>query len=496
MYQKFKTLTVRSKLILLMACFMITFAGYGAFSYNTLQKVKVQGGFYKDIVQQKDLIADVLPPPAYLIESYFNVLQMAGTTDREVLQKLIEKSKRLRKEYEARHDFWKADLSDGELKDTLLRDSYSPAVAFLDLVDSEFVPAMQRGDQERAKILIASELHRLFEDHRQAIDQVVEMATARAQQAEKSADEAIRSSIAWQIGLVALMMGMVGMLCYSTIREVNKPLMNSVTCIAEAAQRMSAVTNQLSSSAQETSNQARAVSASAEEVSRAVQTVASGMEEMSATVNEIAKNSGEAARISNSAVTIANSTNDSMNKLRTSSSEIGEVVKVITSIAEQTKLLALNATIEAARAGEAGKGFAVVANEVKELAKQTAKATEEISQKIGAIQDDTKHSVEAINEISRIILEVNSIQNTIAGAVEEQTATTNEIARTIAEAANSSSEIATGIARVAEATQEISHGTHESLKVVNELPKVSRRLNDMVSHESVPSFGSNLGYAA
>lgn len=283
------------------------------------------------------------------------------------------------------------------------------------------------------------------------------------------------------LGIGVFLFCLIAAFLYLFTRYTVTPLQQSFALISGATSKLMAVTQQLTATTQETSQQATVVSESAGQVSQAMQTVASGMEEMSATVNEIAKNSGEAARISSNAVNITNATNDSMIKLRTSSAEIGEVVKVITSIAEQTKLLALNATIEAARAGEAGKGFAVVANEVKELAKQTAKATEEISLKIGAIQHDTVSSVDAINEISKIIMEVNSIQNTIAGAVEEQTATTNEIARTIAEAASGAGDIASSITRVAQAVEEISKGTNENMAAANELPKAASALKSLIS---------------
>ena len=153
------------------------------------------------------------------------------------------------------------------------------------------------------------------------------------------------------------------------------------------------------------------------------------------------------------AVTLAKTTNKTIAKLGESSSEIGKVIKVITSIAEQTNLLALNATIEAARAGEAGKGFAVVANEVKELAKETAKATEDISQKIEAIQDDTKARSKRSQQISTMINQINDISNTIASAVEEQTATANEMSRNVGEAAKGTAEIAQNITAVAQAAQ-------------------------------------------
>ena len=186
---------------------------------------------------------------------------------------------------------------------------------------------------------------------------------------------------------------------------------------------------------------------------------------MGASIKEIAKNANEAARSPTTAVKVADDDQRHRRQARRDrSAEIGNVIKVITSIAQQTNLLALNATIEAARAGEAGKGFAVVANEVKELAKQTAKATEDISRKIEAIQGDTKGAVEAIAQIGTIINQINDIQNTIASAVEEQTATTSEISRNVAEAAKGSSEIAqniTGVAQAARSTTEGASNTQE-----------------------------------
>jgi methyl-accepting chemotaxis protein len=251
--------------------------------------------------------------------------------------------------------------------------------------------------------------------------------------------------------------------------------------LASAAEELNSVSQQMSAGAEETATQADVVSRAAEQVSGSVNTVATSSEEMSASIKEIARSAAEAARVALSAVTAADSTNSTVQKLGASGAEIGKVVKVITSIAAQTKLLAINATIEAARAGDAGKGFAVVANEVKELAKETAKATEDIGQRIEAIQADTRSAVEAIAQISAIIKQINEHQSTIASAVEEQSATTNEIDRNVTEAAGGSSEIARNISGVAEAARHTSQGTADTQKASAELTRMASELQLMIS---------------
>jgi len=265
-----------------------------------------------------------------------------------------------------------------------------------------------------------------------------------------------------------------------SLRATVGALAQNASALAAASEQMSATAGSIAASAEETSAQSGVVSSAAEMVSRNVQTVATGAEEMGASIREISQNANEAARVGSSAVGVAQATNATVLRLGDSSRQIGDVVKTITSIAEQTNLLALNATIEAARAGEAGKGFAVVANEVKDLAQETAKATEDIGRRVEAIQADTTGAVTAIGEIGAVIARMNDFQTTIASAVEEQTATTSEMSRNVAQAADGSTEIAENIIAVATAAQMTSSGVQDTRQAAGELARMSTELQTLV----------------
>jgi len=265
------------------------------------------------------------------------------------------------------------------------------------------------------------------------------------------------------------------------IRRTVGTIGSSAISLVGAAEQMSAASTRIAGSAATTSAQAQTVSSAAEEISRSVETVSAGSEEMGAAIREISQNASEAAHVAGDAVILASTTSTTVNKLSESSAEIGNVIKVITAIAEQTNLLALNATIEAARAGEMGKGFAVVASEVKDLAQETARATEDISRRVQAIQTDTTEAVVAIEEITRVIGRISDFQTTIASAVEEQTATTGEMNRSVGEAATGTAQIAHTITGVAESARLTSQGVAETEHATGELRRMAAELTSLVS---------------
>jgi methyl-accepting chemotaxis protein len=336
------------------------------------------------------------------------------------------------------------------------------------------------GDLEGAQNLnhgAAPQLQTALDGLDLAIDLYEDGIAARAE--ESTANYAAARNVS--VVLLIIVAATTGIGAWLLARSITRRVGNSARSVSGSANELTAVSSQMSTTAEETAAQAGVVSAAGEQVSHNLSTVATVVEQMSASIREIAQQAGEAARITTSAVAKAETTNATVGQLGAASAEIGKVIEVITSIAEQTNLLALNATIEAARAGEAGKGFAVVAGEVKELAKETAKATEEISSRIAAIQTETGSAVEAIGEIGQVVGRISDISSTIASAVEEQTATTNEISRNVSEAARGSADIAENVTAVAQAAHHTATAAGSTQQTAATLGHVATDLQAIVT---------------
>lgn len=249
-----------------------------------------------------------------------------------------------------------------------------------------------------------------------------------------------------------------------------------VATVAGSSNHVSTRMKEMGRATDSVSDNLSTVAAAAEQMSSSVNTVATAIEEMYASLNEVAKSSGRGANVTQSASEKAHQTSGIVNGLGDAAREIGDVVDLIKGIAAQTNLLALNAAIEAAGAGEAGKGFAVVANEVKELARQTSRATEEIREKVEGIQTNTHSAVEAISSIVDVIMEIDTIMGTIASAVEEQTATTNEISKSLSESASAATSVSQNVNEAAESAEDTSRNVK---KIVQEEAAVSKNLDEV-----------------
>jgi methyl-accepting chemotaxis protein len=548
-----KTMKMKSKFFLLVGSAMFGFLAYFIFSYHVMHKIAVNGPLYDKIVQNKDLVADILPPPEYIIEAYLVTKQIQTESDASLRQDLIDRLAKLEKDYQDRHAYWESHLPEGSMRDLFLKDSYAPCIKFFKVVHEAFLPAIEKNDAPAVAAAVA-ELDRLYQQHRSKIDLVVDAATRESTDIQNESADTQRSA---NVGLIAFPLVVIALIAYlsfsvgsailtpiknmvvffkdlsqgegdlrrrlendsademgelarwfntfmGNLQALIKEITGNAVSLGEASSNLSAIAGQMASSAETMTGRSNTVATAAEEMStnmtsvaaaseqaaNNVNMVAAATEEMSVTVKEIARNAEKGSAITASAVSQAGDASGKVNELGRAAKEISKVTEVITEISEQTNLLALNATIEAARAGEAGKGFAVVANEIKELARQTSQATQEIKTRIDGIQNSTAETVTQIEQITTVINEVNEIVSTIAAAVEEQSATSQEIASNVSQASQGIQEVNQNVGQSSSVSATISSDIATVNQSVQEISSAGGQVN--VSAEDMAHLARNL----
>jgi methyl-accepting chemotaxis protein len=538
--------------------FGIVFAiGFSAVVYAghlALTTLKVGGPVYGQISLGKDLVADILPPPEYILESYLEAT--LALQDRAGFAQHKARLAQLHRDYDQRRQYWLQQPINDEVKRLLTENSNEQVSAFWDQTENTFLPALARGDMDGAHRAYTA-LTGNYLAHRAIIDKIVAATNTENQKTEASArdTDGLYSIIVWSVAAVvlALLAGGIAWLALSVVRAIarmtvsmsqlarhdlgtviagagrhdeigemakavqvfkdsmieadrlkreqeqaqriaakrselvdhltrdfDEKVQGVVHAVAGRATQMQASAQSMSATAEQTTRQANAVAAASEESAANVQTVASAAEELSTSIAEISRQVSHSNQIAAAAVGEAAKANEMVQGLLNASQKIGEIVALINDIADQTNLLALNATIEAARAGEAGKGFAVVAAEVKNLATQTSKATEEIGTQITSVQGATQNAVSAIASIGKTIAEIDHIATTIAAAVEEQGAATQEIARNVEEAAKGTQDVSSNIGGVTEAANSTGAVAGEVLASATSLTEQSGELRSLV----------------
>jgi len=529
-------MSIRQKLLGSIGFCLVALAAFAIVAWNTIETTKVTGDRYHEIVLNKDLVADILPPPEYIIEAYLMVHQLADEADEAKAADYRKRLKSLRKDFDDRHEYWIQNLLPGPMRDRFLNDSYGTAVKFFALVEDSLLPKLAAREGEEARKILAQKLSPLYEAHRAAIDDVVVLANKSLETSEGEVGALVK-----QRGLLLLVLGglmatgcvvsfvfvnyvtrnvgvrlkhagefaaaiakgdmsqkvekgahdEIGLLAESldqmrqNMREMVGGIRQGVKTLVDTAGGLSTLSMQTMTNVEEMDRHASEVVRRADSSSKHTETIASGIgessrnlesvatatQQMSTTVDGIASDSARARSISDEASAQAKAVHDVMSDLKGAAERIGQVSGTIRDISAQTSLLALNATIEAARAGVAGKGFAVVANEVKELSRQAADATEDINTKVKSVQTSTNAAIGDIEKIATVVRDVNELVTSIAVAVEEQSVVTRNVAQNIAGASSGIQSASANINEAAEAARSIAGeiaGIHSTIQKIRE----------------------------
>ncbi len=409
----FKRLSIAARLRLIIALSVLGIVVSSLLFHNAMKRSAVHGPGYTEIVQGKDVIADILPPPEYIVESHLVVHQMVVALQNKrhsEVTRCIDRLQVLKKEFTDRHAFWNTDLNDENQRAMLLEQLYIPAMEFYQIVETDLMTACQEGQQDVAVEVLLGPLTEKYTLHRDAVNSLVTYTIEKNVRREAEIVESMKSSTSWCLTIVVTTIVVVGGFGSWVISTAVAPLRQKATILStQAAETGSSADN-----------------------------IASAVRQLDDSIREISQNAHQAESVCSTAKDSVNRTSQVLHGLCASSQQIGEVIQLIKRITHQTNLLALNATIEAARAGEAGMGFAVVAREVKELASQTNEAATSIIGHIEAIQTETASALASIEMVSEVVMAIHESQTGIASAVTQQSDMTMQLARNVDDMANAS----------------------------------------------------------
>jgi methyl-accepting chemotaxis protein len=484
--ERLRNLTVQARLALMILLFFTQVVVLGVLQYTKREEVQVNGPLYQKIVDGKDLLADVLPPPLFLVETFLDAFEMASEPDRARLEALIRRSRALRREYEERIDYWKK-LPEGPIRQTLLVESHRPAIEFLDLLDREFVPAVRSGDRARARALLTGPMRSLYDQHRRAVDRLVQLTTAENKRIETHVRETLATYQNYMLLLLALCLIItvaVGVLMYRWLAGT----------LGEAVNTLSTTSVEIASAIEQHERTAMTQAAAVNETTATMDELDASFSHTAAIVRTAAETANESLGVANQGIKTVQQTlhgmlglkekvgaiADQILRLSEHTSQIGTISDVVGDLASQTNMLALNAAVEAARAGEHGRGFAVVAAEIRKLADESRKSAERIRTLVGEIQKSTNSTVMATEDGTK------TVEKGICLA-EETVAAFNKVAETSQAASEAAQQTllsvpqqATAVKQVLESMDSLNTGAQETANGIGQTREGIEHLREAV----------------